>query len=152
MNEEIKKWRSIKKELASRKIAFLELDSEDLCDYGNDTPHAITLNADSGTLDDEDLVFALRKQVSFISYNMGKIFLNLTKIETFRLKKWSISSKERPKKHRYKWEGKPTKPPLRKGNTATKLKFIGGKMYEKLQQNVERRAGLRDERSHLFAQ
>ena len=28
------------------------------------------------------------------------------------------------------------KPPLRKGNTATKLKFIGGKMYEKLQQNV----------------
>ena len=52
MNEEIKKWRSIKKELASRKIAFLELDSEDLCDYGNDTPHAITLNADSGTLDD----------------------------------------------------------------------------------------------------
>lgn len=61
MNEEIKKWRSIKKELASRKIAFLELDSEDLCDYGNDTPHAITLNVDSDTLDDEDLVFALRK-------------------------------------------------------------------------------------------
>lgn len=61
MNEEIKKWRSIKNELASRKIAFLELDSEDLCDYGNDTPHAITLNVDDDTLDDEDLVFALRK-------------------------------------------------------------------------------------------
>lgn len=61
MNEEIKKWRSIKKELASRKIAFLELDSEDLCDYGNDTPHAITLNVDDDTMDDEDLVFALRK-------------------------------------------------------------------------------------------
>ena len=61
MNEEIRKWRSIKNELASRKIAFLELDSEDLCDYGNDTPHAITLNVDDDTMDDEDLVFALRK-------------------------------------------------------------------------------------------
>ena len=61
MNEEIKKWRSIKKELASRKIAFLELDSEDLYDYGDDITHAITLNIDSDTLDDEDLVFALRK-------------------------------------------------------------------------------------------
>ena len=59
MNEEIKKWRGIKKELSSRKIAFLELDSEDLCDYGNDTPHAITLNVDD---DGEDLVFALRKE------------------------------------------------------------------------------------------
>lgn len=59
MNEEIKKWRSIKRELSSRKIAFLELDSEDLCDYGNDTPHAITLNVDD---DGEDLVFALRKE------------------------------------------------------------------------------------------
>ena len=59
MNEAIKKWRSIKKELSSRKIAFLELDSEDLCDYGNDTPHAITLNVDD---DGEDLVFALRKE------------------------------------------------------------------------------------------
>lgn len=46
-------------ELSSRKIAFLELDSEDLCDYGNDTPHAITLNVDD---DGEDLVFALRKE------------------------------------------------------------------------------------------
>lgn len=62
MNEEIKKWRSIKKELASRKIAFLELDSEDLCDYGNDTPHAITLNVNNDILDDEGLVFALRKE------------------------------------------------------------------------------------------
>ena len=61
MNKEIKKWRSIKNELASRKIAFLELDSEDLCDYGNDTPHAITLNVASDTPDGEDLVFALRK-------------------------------------------------------------------------------------------
>ena len=61
MNEEIKKWRSIKKELASRKIAFLELDSEDLCNYGDDTPHVITINVDSDTLDDEDLVFALRR-------------------------------------------------------------------------------------------
>lgn len=59
MNEEIKKWRSIKRELSSRKIAFLELDSGDLCDYGNDTPHAITLNVDD---DGEDLVFALRKE------------------------------------------------------------------------------------------
>ena len=59
MNEEIKKWRSIKRELSSRKIAFLELDSEDLCDYGNDTPHAITFNVDD---DGEDLVFALRKE------------------------------------------------------------------------------------------
>ena len=47
--------------MASRKIAFLELDSEDLCDYGNDTKHAITLNVDDDTMDDEDLVFALRK-------------------------------------------------------------------------------------------
>ena len=48
--------------MASRKIAFLELDSEDLCDYGNDTPHAITLNVDDDIMDDEDLVFALRKE------------------------------------------------------------------------------------------
>ena len=61
MNEEIKKWRSIKKELSSRKIAFLELDSEDLCDYGNNTPHAITFNVDDDILDDENIVFALRK-------------------------------------------------------------------------------------------
>ena len=75
MNEEIKKWRSIKKELASRKIAFLELDSEDLCDYVNDTPHAITLNADSGTLDDEDLVFALRKAGKFYLIQYGEDLL-----------------------------------------------------------------------------
>ena len=71
MNEEIKKWRSIKKELSSRKIAFLELDSEDLCDYGNDTPHAITFNVDDG----EDLFFALRKEGNSYLIQYGKDLL-----------------------------------------------------------------------------
>ena len=75
MNEEIKKWRSIKKELASREIAFLELDSEDLCDYGNDTPHAITLNVDNDILNDEDLVFAIRKEAKSYIIQYGEDLL-----------------------------------------------------------------------------
>lgn len=75
MNEEIKKWRSIKKELTSRKINFIELDSEDLCDYGDDTPHAITLDVDSEALDDESLVFALRKEGKSYAIQYGEDLL-----------------------------------------------------------------------------
>lgn len=62
MNAEIKKWRAIKKELSAKKVDYLELDSEDLPDYGNDTPHAITIKGpEDEDFDYTPLFFALRK-------------------------------------------------------------------------------------------
>lgn len=74
MNEEIKKWRCVKKELTARNIGFIEPDSEDLPDYGHDTAHALVFNTgEDDVYGDEDLVFALREieRSYFIRYGDG---------------------------------------------------------------------------------